>query len=163
MKLLYHIPFLLILVQPAIATDLIRFSGKVISITDGDTITVLHDKKPVRIRLYGIDCPERRQAFGERAKRATSNLVYSKIVIVTPKHFDIYGRLIASVRLADGRVLERELLKMGLAWWYSRYSPNDFGLEELEKRARELRIGLWIDENPIPPWDYRKGVRYVEN
>ncbi len=130
------------------------FTYKVVGVSDGDTITVLHNGKGERIRLHGIDCPEKRQAFGNRAKQFTSNLVFAKTVTVQAVDRDRYGRTVAEVLLPDGRSLNRELVRAGLAWMYRRYS-NDQSLSDLEEEARVARRGLWVDANPIPPWEWR--------
>jgi endonuclease YncB( thermonuclease family) len=92
----------------------------VIGVADGDTITVLHEKRPERIRLCGIDCPEKRQPFGKRAKQFTSELVFGKVVEIDPVDTDRYGRTVAFVRVEDITVNE-ELIKKGLGWVYVRY------------------------------------------
>jgi micrococcal nuclease len=100
------------------------FTGRVVGISDGDTISVLHDGKAEKIRLNGIDCPEKRQAFGQRAKQFTSKLAFGKEVTVKTFGHDKYRRTIGDVVLADGRILNHELVKAGLAWWYERYSKD---------------------------------------
>ena len=134
----------------------IHFTGKVVGVTDGDTITVLHNGKGERVRLHGIDCPEKGQAFGTVAKQFTSALVFGKEVTVTVQDSDKYGRTIGEVTLLDGRVLNHELVKAGLAWWYRKYAPGDTTLEHLEAEARNAKRGLWVDPNPVPPWEWRK-------
>src|SRR5262245_58772052 len=96
------------------------FSGKVIGISDGDTLTVLHERTRVKIRLEGIDAPESGQDFGNRAKQAASTLAFGQIVTVHTKEHDRYGRLVAEVILADGRSLNHELVRLGWAWWFRR-------------------------------------------
>jgi endonuclease YncB( thermonuclease family) len=96
------------------------WSGKVVGVADGDTITVLHDRKQEKIRLWGIDCPKKGQDFGTRAKQFTSNLVFSKLVDVSPVTTDRYGRTVAFVRVRDTLVNE-ELIRQGLAWVFIRY------------------------------------------
>lgn len=129
--------------------------------SDGDTITVLTSKKKqVKIRLYGIDCPEKKQAFGKKAKKFTSSMVYGKKVTVRKVTRDKYGRVIGWVSI-NGKSLNKELLKAGFAWHYKRYS-SDTALASLEKRARKAKRGLWADPNPIPPWEYRKGKTNVK-
>ena len=91
--------------------------GKVVGVSDGDTITVMHDGMAEKIRLYGIDCPEKRQAFGKRAKQFTSSMVFGRIVEAKPITTDRYGRTIAWIYF-DGACLNEELLKAGLAWHY---------------------------------------------
>jgi len=135
------------------------FSGDVIGVLDGDTIEVLHNKTPQRIRLYGIDCPEKAQAFGQRAKQATSDLVFAKSVTVEGHGQDKYTRTLGDVLLADGTHVNRELVAQGWCWWYRKFAPTNTELEQLEKAARDMRKGLWVDPHPIPPWEWRKGKR----
>ena len=99
------------------------WTGKVVGVSDGDTITVMHHGKGEKIRLYGIDCPEKRQAFGKRAKQFTSGMVFGKNVEVRPVTIDRYGRTIAWVYV-NGTCLNEELLKAGFAWHYKRYSSE---------------------------------------
>ncbi|MEJ5250763.1 MAG: thermonuclease family protein [Chthonomonadetes bacterium] len=134
------------------------FTGKVVGVSDGDTIEVMRAGRAVRVRLHGIDCPESRQAFGTRAKQFTSELVFGKTVAVQVYGTDQYGRILGEVILPDGRSLNRELVRNGYAWWYRRYS-NDPVLQQLEDEARRERRGLWRDKNPIPPWEFRRESR----
>ena len=96
------------------------------------------------------------QAFGTKAKKKTSDLVYGKTVTVIPSGKDQYGRLIADI-IVNEVSLNEELVRVGLAWWYQKYSPNNQTYKQLEDNARQKQIGLWSDENPVPPWDFRKG------
>ncbi len=130
------------------------FTGRVVGVSDGDTITVLHNGKGERIRLHGIDSPEKRQAFGNRAKQFTSNLVFAKTVTVQVMDRDRYGRTVGVVLLPDGRSLNHELVRAGFAWMYRRYT-NDQSLSDLEEEARVARRGLWADAEPVPPWEWR--------
>ena len=130
------------------------FSGKVVTISDGDTIQVMHDGKAEKIRLADIDCPEKGQAFGTKAKQFTSMLVGGQIVSVEVRTTDRYGRTVGEVFLPDGRSLNRELVKEGYAWWYQRYS-DDASIGTLEAEARSAKRGLWSDPHAIPPWEYR--------
>ncbi|MGC8792228.1 MAG: thermonuclease family protein [Bryobacteraceae bacterium] len=131
-------------------------AARVVRILDGDTIEVLKDGRPVRVRLYGIDCPERGQAFGTVARRFTGDLAFSQNVILRTHGTDRYGRLLADVILPDGRVLNQELVRAGLAWWYREYAPEARELAALESEARAARRGLWADPHPIPPWEFRR-------
>ncbi len=140
-----------LLTSQTLAAD---FTGRVVGVADGDTITVLHNGKGERIRLHGIDCPEKRQAFGKRAKQLTSNLVFGKTVTVQPVDRDRYGRTVGVVLLPDGRSLNHELVRAGLAWMYRRYT-NDQSLSDLEEEARVARRGLWDDPHAVPPWEWR--------
>jgi micrococcal nuclease len=132
------------------------FSGQVVSILDGDTIEVLHNGKAQRIRLQGIDCPEKGQPFGNNAKQATSDLVFAMQVTVEIHGQDKYKRTLGDVLVADGTNANQKLVKDGWCWWYRKYAPDDTVLKGLENEARDARKGLWVDSNPIPPWEWRK-------
>jgi micrococcal nuclease len=146
----------LLLITSTVFAD---FSGPVVSVLDGDTIEVLHNQHPERIRLSGIDCPEKGQAFGTRAKQAASELVYRKEVTLQTHGKDKYRRTLADVLLPDGMNVNHTLVKDGWCWWYRKYAPGNMLLEELETRARASGIGLWADPHPVPPWVYRKMKR----
>ncbi len=131
--------------------------GKVISIQDGDTITVLQGTTSYRIRLDGIDCPEKGQAYGNAARQFTSDQVFGKTVKVTWKEKDRYKRYLGTVFTPAGKNLNQELLKAGLAW---QYRDNDsVVLAALELKARQAQKGLWADPHAIAPWDFRRGQR----
>ena len=136
---------------PALSEE---FSGPVVGVSDGDTLTVLHDGHPERLRLNGIDCPEKRQAFGSRAKHLTSSLALGQTVRVDVSTIDKYGRSVADVTLPDGKSLNHQLVGSGLAWHYRRYS-SDPTLAQLEQQARASGSGLWSEPAPIAPWNYR--------
>jgi micrococcal nuclease len=135
------------------------FSGKVVAVKDGDTLEVMKERVAVRVRLYGIDCPEKGQAFGQRAKQFASDLAFGKTVRVIEKDRDRYGRTVGEVILEDGRSLNHELVRAGLAWWYRQYAKKDAELEMLERDARKAKAGLWADVDPVPPWNWRKERR----
>jgi micrococcal nuclease len=145
----------ILLPLPALAEE---FTGKVVGITDGDTIKVLRNGEEVKIRIEGIDCPERHQAFENKAKQATSDLAFGKTLIVQAKGMDRYQRTLADIILPDGTNLNRELVRSGFAWWYRKYSKDE-SLGKLEAEAREAKRGLWADKNPVSPWDWRHGQR----
>lgn len=135
-----------------------EFTGKVVSVKDGDTIGVLWDGKEVRVRLAHIDCPERGQPFGQPAKQLTSDLCYGKDVKVTQVDApDRFGRLIAAVHV-DGQCVNMELVRAGFAWHFLKYS-SDSTYSALESLARRDKAGLWGEALPVAPWDWRKGVR----
>ncbi|MBM3300126.1 MAG: thermonuclease family protein, partial [Deltaproteobacteria bacterium] len=119
---------------------------------------VLRGGKPVRVRLFGIDCPERRQDFGNRARQFTSDLVFGKVVRVEQVEKDQYGRIVANIYV-DGTLVNHELVRNGFGWWYRRRAPKDRVLEALERQAREKGLGLWSHGDPIPPWEWRKRHR----
>lgn len=129
------------------------FNGKVVSIADGDTITVLLDKTPHKIRLAGIDAPESSQAFGTKAKTILGDKVIGKEVKIEWKERDKYKRIIGEVYLGDRRVC-LEMVAEGYAWHYKRFS-NDADLAKAEQQAKQARRGLWADPSPVPPWEYR--------
>jgi endonuclease YncB( thermonuclease family) len=131
------------------------FSGEVVGITDGDTIRVMHEGEAVRVRLEGIDCPERSQDFSQRARQLTSSLTFGEVVRVDVRDVDRYGRLVARV-VVDGQDVSVALAQQGLAWHYTQYS-DDPVLAMAERSAREAEIGLWSRANPIPPWEFRRG------
>ncbi len=153
-----HIPLhllgliLFVIFVPYVHAD---FSGQVVSILDGDTIEVLHNQPPERIRLNSIDCPEKGQAFGQRAKQAASELVFGKKVTIQMHGYDKYKRTIGDVFLSDGTHVNHMLVKNGWCWWYRKYAPGDTVLEELERDAREAQKGSWADPQPVPPWEWR--------
>ena len=134
------------------------WSGLVVGVIDGDTISVLHDGKGEKIRLYGIDTPEDHQAFGKKAKQFTSGMVYGKTVKVETKDTDRYGRSVALIYV-DGQSLNEALIKNGFAWVYRKYCKETFCEDwlNLEIVARYGKIGLWSEPNSIPPWEFRQG------
>ena len=145
-----------LIVQPCLAAD---FTGRVVGIIDGDTLEVLHHQRAERIRLSGIDCPEKGQAYGQKAKHAVADLAFGKDVTVQTHGHDKYKRTLAELRLSDGTSVNQQLVKQGWCWWYRKYAPGDTVLEGLEKAARESRKGLWVDPHPVPPWEWRKRSR----
>jgi len=131
-------------------------TGTVVGVTDGDTFTLLTPaKKELKVRLHGIDCPEKNQDFGTRAKQFTSNLIFNKTVKVRIKNKDRYGRTIALVILPGGRILNEELLRSGMAWHYKTYDQSS-KWASLENGARIRKVGLWSMKSPLAPWEFRK-------
>lgn len=150
----------LLLAAPAWAAQV--FEGKVVGISDGDTITVLtNEKHQVKVRLYGVDCPESKQAYGTRARQSTSNHVFGKHVRVEIADTDRYGRTVGIVTTPGGAVLNRELLAEGMAWLYTAYckAPICGEWKREEEAARQKKVGLWAEASPTPPWEYRKAGR----
>lgn len=131
--------------------------GRVIGISDGDTLTVLVDQQPLKVRLADIDAPEKKQAFGTRAKQTLSDLIYDKTVTLTVLDTDRYGRSVAQVDI-DGQNTNQQMVSAGMAWCYRKYL-RDQGCIALETTAREARSGLWTDPHPVPPWEWRKAQR----
>ena len=145
-------------VAPAYSRDI---RGKVIGVSDGDTITVLDSNQhKYKIRFYGIDCPEGGQAFGNNAKKETSRLVYGKNVEINVFDRDRYGREVGIVFHKNTNI-NGELIRNGYAWVYTRYCKvrtcDDW--LEFEKKAQVAHLGLWSDPSTIPPWDWRAKQR----
>lgn len=138
------------------ASDL---QGRVVGISDGDTIKVLVWGNQLKIRLSGIDCPEKGQPFGRKGTDFTRRLAAGKDVKLKIVTRDRYGRLVAEVILPDGRVLNHELVKAGYAWWYRKYAAGDRVLASLEAEARLKKRGLWSESEPVPPWDWRRNPK----
>lgn len=134
------------------------WSGKVVGVSDGDTITVMKQGRGVKIRLAEIDCPEKRQPFGKKAKQYTSDLCFDKIVTVKPTDVDRYGRVVGHAILPDGKILNQELIKTGLAWHYKKYSDSK-KFAQLEDDARNAGVGLWSGSGQLPPWEWRRYKR----
>ena len=159
MRLALSLLLCLLLAAPALAATP-HFTGHVISVADGDTITVLTpDMQQIKLRLYGVDCPEHGQAFSRRAKEAASKAAFDKIVTVWPMDTDSYGRTVAVVYMPDGKPLNAHLVREGLAWVFPLYCTQDDicdPLRELERAAMSAKRGLWADKEPVPPWEWRK-------
>jgi endonuclease YncB( thermonuclease family) len=147
MQIVWAVFLCVLLASSAFAAD---FTGQVVGVFDGDTLDVLHNGQAERIRLNGIDCPEKRQVNGKRAKHAASDLAFGKEVTIQTHGRDKYHRTIADVNLPDGRNLNLELVRDGWCWWYRKYAAGDTMLEKLEAEAREVTAGLWKAPNPIP-------------
>jgi len=135
-----------------------EFTGKVVGVSDGDTYKIMRDGKAVKVRLYGIDCPEKAQDFGQVAKQFASDLVFGKNVKVEITDTDRYGRFIGKVYTESGVYVNAALVEAGMAWWYRAYAKNDTELERLETAARQAKRGLWAME-ATPPWEWRKNKR----
>lgn len=134
------------------------FQGKVTSVKDGDTIEVLYNNNTITIRLAHVDCPEikKHQPFGQAAKKFTSGTCFGQIVTVeNDGKFDGYKRLIAVIINDKNENVNKELIKAGFAWHFKMYS-TDTSYDDLEFTARQNKLGLWADEDPIPPWNWRK-------
>ncbi len=131
-----------------------EIQGKVTGITDGDTIELLDaDYNRHKVRLDGIDAPEKKQAFGAKADKALGDKIFLKQVRIEYKAKDRYGRILGTVFLKE-RNINREMVTEGMAWHYKKYS-KDKELAAEEKEAREAKRGLWADKEPVPPWEFR--------
>ncbi len=139
-------------------------SGRVVAVADGDTITVLDNTNTQhKIRLAGIDAPEKKQAFGNVSKKSLSDLVYGKQVDVDWQKQDRYGRTVGKVIL-NGLDANLEQIKRGMAWFYSKYQNELIMDDRLSYRhahesAQAANVGLWVDKEPTAPWDFRKVQR----
>lgn len=142
---------------PAVAQE--RFSGKVVGVADGDTVSVLRDGRAVRVRLEGIDCPEKGQDFSQRAKQFTSDLTFGKEVTVDVRDLDRYGRLVARV-FVGGEDVSVALVEAGLAWHFTKYS-RDPELARAELAGRMAKRGLWALADPVPPWQFRRREKRI--
>ncbi len=132
-----------------------QLHGEVSYVSDGDTFhLVTKDGDKIKVRVAGIDCPERNQAHGLEAKAFVMDEIKGKTVELKVKETDRYGRKVAYVYYSD-KDLSAELLKMGLAWHYVKYSDNAL-YEAMEEKARSQQTGLWADFNAIAPWEFRK-------
>ena len=127
---------------------------QVISIADGDTLTLLVDSKPVKIRLANIDAPEKNQPFGQRSKQSLSNLCWGKNAEYVTQAIDKYKRTIALV-YCDSAMVNKSQVAAGMAWVYPKYN-KDPALPTIEKAARITGLGLWADVTPVPPWEWRQ-------
>ena len=145
---------LLLSVFPATAD----VSGKVVSVHDGDTLTVIVDRRQLRVRLIDIDAPELRQPFGTRSRQSLSNLCFGKMASLDVRGRDRYNRTLARVSCA-GADANAEQVRRGYAWTFVRYARADSPLFVLEKEARTAHRGLWQDPYPVAPWEWRRNVR----
>ncbi len=132
-------------------------AAPVIGIADGDTLTVLEYKRPVKIRLANIDAPEKRQPYGMKSKKSLSDLCWGTDVTYKIQAIDRYKRVVAVV-YCNGVEANRHQVKSGMAWVYTRYNKDPL-LPAFEEKARLEGLGLWADRNPIPPWSFRKKGR----
>lgn len=138
--------------------------GRVVAVADGDTVTVLDESRQQhRIRLLGIDAPERRQAFGNRARQHLADRVFQREVAVEFGKKDRYGRILGKVVL-DGEDINLLMLREGMAWHYKQFQRDQRPADRVlyataEREAREAGRGLWADPHPQPPWEFRRQSR----
>lgn len=134
-------------------------NGRVVGVSDGDTLTILDaSNTQFKIRLAAIDAPEKSQPFGQRGKQKLSDLCYGKNVSVRAVSIDRYGRTVGDIDCA-GINANEGMVQSGLAWVYRKYAKGYEHLYALEDEARITKRGLWVDSNPIAPWDWRKTKR----
>lgn len=143
-------------------------TGKVIAVTDGDTIRVLDAQHiQYKVRLAGIDAPESKQAYGARSKTNLSDLVFGKTVTVEFTKHDRYGRVVGKV-LHEKVDTDLQQIEVGLAWHYKQYAKEQSMEDRLryadaENRARAAHLGLWLEVNPVPPWEWRRSTKRVSH
>jgi len=156
---LYPFLFILLLI-PSISFSA-TISGKVISVADGDTITILTPRnEQIIVRLSAVDTPEKSQDFGQKAKQFTSSMVFGKQVTLEPETIDKYHRTVGMVFI-NGSNLNEQIVTNGYGWVYRKYCKEAFCEDwiKLEENARNSGIGLWAYQNPTPPWEWRHGQR----
>lgn len=137
------------------------FEGRVVSVHDGDTVTVRTTVETFKIRLNGIDAPELKQPHGQASKQALSEMVFGKTVTVTPINKDRYGRTVAKLK-ADDKEVGYRMISGGHAWWYEAYDKHNAVYQQAQSDAQGKRAGLWADANPQPPWDFRRKKEVVK-
>lgn len=130
------------------------FTGRVVKVSDGDTLTVLVEQKQVKVRLDAIDAPELKQPFGKHSQRSLAELCAARTARVVEKGHDRYGRTIGAIQ-CDGVDANAEQVRRGMAWVFERYAPRHSPLYGLQGEARGSRRGLWVDPSPVAPWDWR--------
>ena len=140
------------------------FDGKVVGVTDGDTILVLDSQHMQhKVRLAGIDAPESKQAFGGRSRTNLADLVFGKAVIIEYTKHDRYGRVVGKV-LWNGIDVDLQQIESGLAWHYKQYAKEQSSEDrqryaKAEDKARAAHLGLWQDREPVPPWEWRRSLK----
>ena len=140
--------------------ELKTVNGEVVQVQDGDTLTVKTERNRLhKVRLADIDAPEMGQPFGKSARRLATDLALEKTVRVNYTFKDKYDRLIGEVCLPDGKLLNEEMLKAGLAWHYRVKHPHSSFFEKLEYKAWQKNLGLWLQKAPVPPWEFRRENR----
>ncbi len=151
--------WLALLPQLLLAANL---TGQVVGVSDGDTLKVLDSGRTLyTIRLMGIDAPEKGQAFGQKSKQSLSNLVYQRQIEVEWSKKDRYGRIVGKIFTSDGNDVCLAQVSSGMAWHYKQYAGEQIPADraryaEAEAKARSAGLGLWRDQAPIPPWEWRK-------
>jgi micrococcal nuclease len=134
------------------------FEAEVIKVKDGDSIIIKDQEagKEEELRLFGVDAPEKDQAFGLQSRQFSAEQVQDKKITVVPFYKDKLKRTVAVVICGDGELLENKLVRAGLAWWYDRYDPHNTQLEIMQKQAQAHKVGLWAGDKPVKPEDYRR-------
>lgn len=150
-------PALLLVCLLALPVQAAELVGRVVGVTDGDTLRLLVDRREIVIRLDQIDAPEKAQPFGERSRQSLAELTHRREARVVEHGHDRYGRTLGTVYV-DGADVNAEQVRRGMAWAFLRYL-RDPQLVTIEQEARAARRGLWSDAEPVPPWEWRNAVR----
>jgi endonuclease YncB( thermonuclease family) len=155
--------FGILLASTSMAATAGTLIGSVIGITDGDTLTLLVDRQAYKVRIAGIDAPEKRQAWGEKSKTNLSRLAFNQEAVAECPKVDRWGRQICKVSV-NAVDVGLEQIKDGMAWWYRKYAKeqsadDQSAYENAELMAKLRRLGLWTDTNSVPPWDFRRDDR----
>jgi endonuclease YncB( thermonuclease family) len=158
-----HICAVCLLCLSATAWAAPAWQARIVDVADGDTLTAepVNGGDRVKIRLYGIDAPERKQPYGERARDYVVKAALYKQATIQPQAQgrDRYGRVVGTVILDGANALQEGLLASGLAWVYRQYCKDCRAWEAIQSKAKASRTGLWADRNAIPPWEWRKAAR----
>jgi len=157
----HHIPQLLLSVALSLSTMVYAetIAGRIVGVSDGDTLTILDSTNTqFKIRLAAIDAPEKAQPFGQRGRQKLSNICYGKTANVIVISIDRFERPVGDVDCAGVNANE-VMVQSGLAWVDPRYAKRHGHLFAIEEDARNTRRGLWADDNPMPPWEWRKSKR----
>ena len=148
--------FLVVLLAAVPSAFAQRFPVTVVGVSDGDTFTVINrDKLQLRIRVYGIDAPEKGQAFGNRAKQALSSYIAGREIEIDVQSQEKWGRFVARVYTPEGEDVALLMLRDGMAWHYAHFGGTA-AYKEAQEAARAEKAGLWADPAPVAPWDFRK-------
>ena len=148
--------FIILICFSAVTFASEMLEGRVVGVHDGDTITLLiAGNRQIKVRLAQIDAPETTQAFGQRSQQSLSEMVFNKNITVKKETTDKYGRTVGTL-FVEGVDANKEQVKLGMAWVYRQYL-HDQSLLSIEETARQSKVGLWADANPMAPWDYRHG------
>jgi endonuclease YncB( thermonuclease family) len=150
------LPFLLLTLAPCAA--LADFTGRVVKVGDGESVTVQVGKRQVRVRLESIDAPERGQAYSKHSRQSLADICAAKDAVVADRGKDQHGRTIGGVTCA-GVEASAEQVRRGMAWVFAPHAPLGSALHELEAYARLRQLGLWADPQPVAPWDFRRQAK----
>ena len=131
-------------------------SGQVVAVHDGDTLSMQSGDSLYKVRLSDVDAPEMGQVFGKQARQFTEQMALGHRVRVNVSMIDMHGRRVGEVIVDDGRVLNEELVHAGLAWYYRVHPVKNERLQKLEHFAFQKKLGLWVEKEPLPPWEFRR-------